>query len=410
MTDFELLHQYKTSTWETLHVRKDEPIQWLNREWIPQKCIEHPYLLYTILSITAFHSKSLTKSGHTALLSAKYRHKAFEKYNKALQNISNDNYETLLMTSLLMQLMVPPPDLPCDDTAILDWISAFLMMSQGLRILASLKWSSGLEKLSVFPLFRRELRILPPPPDIQLPPDQSFYAQPGPPGNTPEQPDPPVMYNGTPPPSPINSGVNIDVENLPFRPKELMRANSPYTPKSWDGKPTWQLPAPAFLPPPLMALLRTIVKPSDTGPIDLHRSTLLPVLHALSPIFLSLYHYHLNDDATLRITVFPTFLMPEFHALVKAKEPRALIIMGWWFAFVRLLPNNWWIKDYIPRLLQAASNSVIRSNSKVFMDAIEGAFIVVRLAESEGVEVAAKSVFHGWEGVHWEASVNKASS
>lgn len=189
-----------------------------------------------------------------------------------------------------------------------------------------------------------------------------------------------------------------------------MRANSPYTPKSWDSKPMWQLPAPAFLPPPLMELLRAIAEPSDTGPIDLHRSTLLPVLHALSPIFLSLYHYHLNEDASLRIIVFPTFLMPEFHALVKAKEPRALVIMGWWFAFIRLVPNNWWIKGFIPRLLQAVSNSVIRSNSKILMNAIEGAYRVVRLAESKGVEAAAKSIFDGWEGVHWEATGNTGLS
>lgn len=95
--------------------------------------------------------------------------------------------------------------------------------------------------------------------------------------------------------------------------------------------------------------------------------------------------------------------MPEFHALVRVKEPRALVIMGWWFAFLRLLPNIWWVKDVIPRVLQSCSNVVIRSNSKILMDAVEGAFKVVRLSDTGGKEAAAKSIFNGWKGVYWGA-------
>ncbi len=50
-------------------------------------------------------------------------------------------------------------------------------------------------------------------------------------------------------------------------------------------------------------MLRSLVEPEQNGIIDLHRSTLLPVIHALSPIFLSLYHFHLTPDLYVRIIV-----------------------------------------------------------------------------------------------------------
>jgi hypothetical protein len=151
-----------------------------------------------------------------------------------------------------------------------------------------------------------------------------------------------------------------------------------------------------------MALLRSIADPSDTGPIDLHRSTLLPVLHALSPIFLSLYHYRLSTDVYLRIIVYPTFLLPEFLSLMRAREPRALVIIAWWSAFMGFPPNMWWPKGTVQRVLQAVSNIAMRSNSKMLMEAVEGACRITRVMEREGREAAARSIFEGWEGVYWD--------
>lgn len=157
-----------------------------------------------------------------------------------------------------------------------------------------------------------------------------------------------------------------------------------------------------------MALLRSLISQPTSGPLDLHRATLLPVIHALSPIFLSLYYYHLSPDVYVRIIVLPTFLTPEFLALVRLQEPRALVVMAWWFAFVVLIPNMWWVNNVVPRLLQAASNVVMRgecrsgAEKKMLMDAVEGAFVVVRLVEARGREVGARSVFEKWEGVDWE--------
>ena len=43
----------------------------------------------------------------------------------------------------------------------------------------------------------------------------------------------------------------------------------------------------------------------------------------------------------------------------------------------------------------------IKENKKL-MDAIEGAYKVVRLVATRGKEVAARSIFDGWDGVNWE--------
>lgn len=194
------------------------------------------------------------------------------------------------------------------------------------------------------------------------------------------------------------------MSNLPFRPQQLMSASmSPHAPDAWKKKfDGWQIPSPAFLPPALMRLLKTLVEPPTSGPIDINGPVLLPVLHAFTPIFLSLYYYHLNPDLYVRIIVLPTFLTPQFLALVAARETRALVMVGWWFAFVRLVPGLWWLEGSVARVLQAVSNQVMRCNDRVLMDAMEGAYKVQRVVERLGREAGGRCVFEGWEGVIWE--------
>lgn len=65
----------------------------------------------------------------------------------------------------------------------------------------------------------------------------------------------------------------------------------------------------------------------------------------------------------------------------------------------------WWVKNSIPRLIQAASNVIMRAecrDKKMLMDAIDGAFKVVRMVEKRGRECGARLIFEGWEGVNWE--------
>ncbi|KAJ4290376.1 hypothetical protein N0V90_010592 [Kalmusia sp. IMI 367209] len=422
-TELKYLHHYKTSVWSVMSLQKSDIITFINRDWVPQASISSEHMLYSILSISALHHASHlpqgTSDGNT--LSLLYRQRAFASYNKALANITSENYESLLITSMWMMVMASPPTLPCSDDACLDWASSFFGMMQGLRILASLKWASGIEKLTMYPLLRRALRELPPPPMLTPLPDWFYYPKgdewrhPNPPGDDYTE-TPPITTDfarrsPTPPATPPNStpqsaGVHIDTSKLPFRPQKLMSASdSPHAPPSWKAKkPTWELPAAAFLPPPLMSLLQRLVDPLQTGPLDLHRPVLIPVLHALSPIFLSLYYYRLSTDLHVRIFVFPTFLTAEFLGLVKSREPRALVMAGWYFALLSLLPqlNKWFSPEVIVRVLQSVSNVVMRSCDGALMDAMEGAYRIVKTEMRLGKEAAARTIFQAWDGVNWE--------
>ncbi|KAF2734105.1 hypothetical protein EJ04DRAFT_494088 [Polyplosphaeria fusca] len=392
--DLRFLTHYKTSAFRTITVRDEAIVDNINRDILPQMGIAQPHLLFALLSVSATHLSILSPNPQAKNQATLYRQKTLTAYNDALKAITPNNYESLIVTSLLIQILVPPPDLPCTDDDLLTWMSQYLSMTHGIRLLASLRWND-FEKISIAPLFRRELKKLPPPPAIK-PPDPRLcpenMAHPN--GDNPFFPNPPSFYKTqTHTPSPADS----DMSNLPFEPQQLMGV----------GKtPSWYLPAPAFLPPPLLALLRSLVDPpvptDPSAPMDLHRATLLPVIHALSPIFLSLYYFRLSPDVYVRIIVLPTFLTPEFLFLVRAREPRALVVMGWFFAFLRLIPDMFWLSSVGARVLQAVSNVVMRSGDKLLMDAVEGAYRIVRLVESRGREVAARSVFEGWEGVEWE--------
>lgn len=413
------MHHYKTSVWPTLSVRVEESVQYLNRDWAPAHSLKFDYLLYSILSISASHLDLMKPDLRLKTSALHYRHKAICSYTEALNDITSDNYETLLMTSLYMMGMVPPPEQPCTDDACMGWMNALFKMMQGLRVLAGLKWIAGIEKLEIYPIFRREVKSLPAPPPLRsTPSDPKFWSTGRAGGDDPIRPNPPNTYLqdvSFPPPDtsaspPRNtSGISSgrDMTNLPFRPLQLMSAGtSPHAPQPWKKPTSWQLPFPAFLPPPLMAILKRIVEPTGSDKtLDLHAPTLLPAIHALTPIFLSLYYYHLQTDFYTRVIVFPTFLPPSFFHLVAQKEPRALIIVGWWFALVRLSPNTWWMDQAVPRALQAVSNEIIRSNDKGYMSAMEGVYRVAKEVDKDGGgqagrDRAARKIFEGWDGVY----------
>jgi hypothetical protein len=247
-----------------------------------------------------------------------YRQKMISEYSAALKNISNDEYEPIVITAKYMYCLVPPPDPHFDATTLLDWVATFLSMAQGLRVLCSLKWACGIEKMDIFPLVRRD--------------------------------------------------------DYPFH-----------------------LSTPIFLPPGLMILLEELLEPNNTGTIDYHRPILLPALYALSPLFLSLYTHGLNADFQQRIGAYPTYLSPEFPRLVKMQEPRAMVVMSWWFALLTLLPETaWWFRGVIPHVLHAVGNIVAMSGNSVLTNAIEGTFKVADLVRTMGREMAAQAVLEGW--------------
>ena len=424
-TELRYLHHYKTNVWSVMSLQENDQVAFINRDWVPQTSISTSHMLYSILSISAMHlhSRSQSTTPGEEALALTYRQKAFTSYNIALRNITSENYESLLITSMWMMVLVHPPALPCTDNVCLAWASSLFTMMQGLRILASLKWASGIEKLTIYPLFRRELKKLPPPPMLTPLPDWFFYTSGRPQGDEWRRPNAPedTYTEGVPECTgpnvqplgslvaslqPQSAGVLVDDTKIGCHPQRLMFAsNSPHAPLSWKAnKPSWALPAPAFLPPPLLVLLQRLVDNTQTGPLDFHRPVLIPVLHALSPIFLSLYYYRLSPDVHVRIFVLPTFLTAEFLALVRNQEPRALVLLGWWFALLTLLPqtNKWFTSASIARLLQSVSNVIMRNCDRVLMDAMEGAYRIIAEEQRGGREAAARTIFEKWEGVIWE--------
>jgi hypothetical protein len=367
--DFELLHHYKASTWQTFAVRGDSTTISLHQERVPQLSISQPYLLYALLSIAASHRNSLQPSKQLEDQALVYRQKTFQSYTKELQNITSDNYETILVTGTFLLALIPPPVADAEDEEHLEWMYSLLKLSEGLRILASLRWAQGIEKLSIYPLICRELRTLPPPPIIITPDKPPLQTRAGPLGTTPDHPNPASTY-----------GLPYQIPFAGF----------------------------VFLPPPLLSLLESIIHPPDAGPLDFDTNTLVPVFHVLSPIFLSLYYYHLNPDFNVRVFVFTSFLMPEFLGLVKAREPRSLVLVAWFFALADLVPKGWWVGTRVGNIVKALGRVIRQSGDVRLIEALEGAERLVKLSQSEGTEKAAESIFEGWEGVNWAEGPEKA--
>ncbi|KAJ4362299.1 hypothetical protein N0V83_010392 [Neocucurbitaria cava] len=365
--DHELLHHYKTSTWKTFAVREDAIVHSLHRDYVPQSSISHSYLLYALLSIAASDRNLLRPSKQVEKQALVYRQKTFEEYTKALQNITAENYETVLVTGMFLLALLPSPKPEDTDSEHLEWMYSLLKMSEGLRVLASLRWGLGIEKLSVYPLICRELRTLPPPPLLDTVESSKLCTPVGPLGTTPDHPNPAPTYEQHPPSS-----------------------------------------NPVFLPPRLMALFESLVNPPTTGPIDMHRNSLVPVFHALSPIFLSLYYYHINQDFYVRIFVFTSFLMPDFLALVKAREPRALTLIAWWFALAGMVKGGWWVGSRVRRVIESIESVVRKSGDVQTVQACDAAVNVVEVFERMGSEEAARSIFQTWEGVTWDEGPRKA--
>jgi hypothetical protein len=188
--DQELMHYYKENVWRGFVVRNDTAALTLHKDIVPQLGISHPFLLYALLSIAATHRNIQSPSKEIERQALLYRSKTFQIYKAALQNITAENYEAVLVTGSFLLALVPPPSSEHDeDEEYMSWMFSMLKLSEGLRVLASISWSQGIEKMSVYPLVCRELVTLPPPPS------PSPLENPiGPLGTTPVNPNPAPTY------------------------------------------------------------------------------------------------------------------------------------------------------------------------------------------------------------------------
>jgi hypothetical protein len=365
-----LLHHYKTSTWRNFAIRGDATTHRLHRELVPQMGVSHSYLLYAILGIAASHMNSLQPSPQLEKQALVFRQKTLQSYSKEIQNITSDNYETILVTAMFLLALVPAPSTGAEDEKHLEWMMAILKLGEGIRIIASLRWAEGIEKLSVYPLLRRELRSLPPSPFIITPDKPLLQTQAGPLGTTPDHPNPAPTYG------------------LP------------------DAVPFAGL---VFLPPPMMSLLESIIHPPNRNVLDCDTKALVPVFYALSPIFLSLYYYRLDSDFNVRVFVFTSFLFPEFLALVKAREPRALLLIAWFLTLASMVPKGWWIDTIMSETVYALARTIRLRGDMRTVQALEGTERVVEIFRMGGREKAAESVFEDWEGVNWADGPKRAA-
>ncbi len=369
--DYRLLDHYKSFTWRTFAMRGEGMLDHLHRDTIPKLSIAYPFLLNAILGMAAAHSNYLNPSKEMQNQALVYRQRTFEAYRNALQGINADNYEAILVTGLYLGALVPRPQEFGESTEdCLTWMFSMLKLNEGLRILAGLQWGSGIEKLSVFPMLRRELHPLPPPPVVTAPNGAPIPAPSGPLGTTPDFPNPPSTYD--------TIHVLASMDNT------------------------------IFLPPCLMDLLVALMASSKMGQFDLDRETLKPAVYAFSPIFSSLYHYHLNQDFYVRIFAFTTHLTSDFMQLVKTREPRAFALLSWRFSLATLVPQGWWAGGNLRKVITAIGSVVIEKGDAVSIRVYHKALNIWHLVDTQGREQAAKSIFEDWEGVNWDEGPKRA--
>jgi hypothetical protein len=366
--DIELLHHFKAATWRTLTLRDEAAVLAVHRDTVPRLSLAHSHLMYVLLSIAASHHNTLHPCKDMEKQALVYRQKTFVAYSQALQNVTAENYEAIVITSLYLLRLIPPPEDASPDS-VLEWIDALLRLSEGTRILVGSRWSNGIEKLSVYALVCRELRTLPPPPVVSTLDFLLMLTPTAKLGTTPIHPNPPSTYY-------------LELSD----------------------------PSPVFLPPPLAALLASLSGPGkDATSSREHRDALIPVFHVFGPIFLSLYYYHLNPDLFVRIYAFCSFLMPEFIQLVKRREPTALVLIAWWYSLAGLAPPmGWWLGDSVRNVVQAIGYVVRQGGNELVKKALDGPKRIAQLSKVEGRQAAAKSVFEGWPGMDWSEGPQRA--
>ena len=70
-------------------------------------------------------------------------------------------------------------------------------------------------------------------------------------------------------------------------------------------------------------------------------------LDTLAPVFTCLRENGVGPAFWTRTVSWPSYLNSEFVALAQASRPRAMVILTWYLAFLKLVRNVWWI-DGLP--------------------------------------------------------------
>lgn len=105
--------------------------------------------------------------------------------------------------------------------------------------------------------------------------------------------------------------------------------------------------------------------------------------------------------------------MPDYLQLMRDKEPRALVLFGWWLTLANLAPKGWWtgkrVRKTIGAMVRAIQAQPVGDGG--FAERVLGSTLrIVDVVDREGKEAAAKVVFDDWPGVSWEEGPGRAQA
>lgn len=103
LLEMKLMHHYSTSTFETLpHVSSDEYV-W--KHFVPQKGLSYPFVLDSIMSLSAMHLAFLEPSNNWTHTALEYQDRAVSGFRNVLNHITPQNCEAAFVCSVLITML-----------------------------------------------------------------------------------------------------------------------------------------------------------------------------------------------------------------------------------------------------------------------------------------------------------------
>jgi len=106
-TQLRMMHQWLTSTHDSLNVQL--PLRCVKNVWqveVPRLAFEHEFLMHSILAVTCLHLRDLhPDEPNVQHMIAVYQDKAVRGFRTAISEMSQSNYQALLVTSLLFVIL-----------------------------------------------------------------------------------------------------------------------------------------------------------------------------------------------------------------------------------------------------------------------------------------------------------------
>lgn len=100
--------------------------------------------------------------------------------------------------------------------------------------------------------------------------------------------------------------------------------------------PDGSAPIPPFILPPAFYALCNIMPESCSSPETNPYHVAVSIIAQLIPL-------SLNDDTVLHFLAFISQMDPSFRRLLEAKDPRAMLLLAWWYGKV-CIRGSWWLQ------------------------------------------------------------------